>query len=812
MINDKKFVLKWYNKLLFKIPIVFLLLFAALATSNTLVMKMAGEARLEEQASVSMYNKILPLSIGITAAVILAGFIVLYRSFVKPILSMSKQLRGTVEANAGTPEHVKSVSEDELGLLAYRFNLRSDQLADTLAKLYVARNSLEKRVEQRTEELTNVNQQLESEISERKEAETQLRDSQKMLQLVMDNVPQSIFWKDRNLVYVDCNINFAKNAGVEKPQDIIGKTDYDLAWRKEEADFFRQCDAEIMNSDTPRYHIVESQRQAGGKEAWLEANKVPLHDADGKVVGILGSFEDITERRDAQDKLRQSEERYRMIFANANDAIFLMDSDKFIDCNDKTLEMFACTREQIVGREPYRFSPLTQPDGRNSMEKAVEKISAALAGKPQKFEWVHSKYDGTEFYAEVTLNAFVIRGKLHVLAIVRDFSERKAAERQIEKSRQLLQQMIDSMPFGVMLVGKDKIIRIVNETAVQLTGFKKGELVGCLCHKTLCPADKDNCPVLDQKQILDRSERKATTKDNRQIPILKSVIPFKLGDEEVLLESFIDISERKRAEESMKELNYELEQAVRKLEETNQEMKNFTYIASHDLREPLRKISAFGVILRKSLTDKIDGDDAENLNFMIDGATRMSKMIEGLLAYSRVSTKTHLAEKVNLNAIVEQLGQLELSVAIEEKKAIIDVPQPLPEVEVDPVQIRQLMQNLIANGMKYQAKGSVPHITITSGPAADGMVRINITDNGIGIAPEFQQAIFIMFKRLHSRNEYEGTGIGLAVCKKIVERHGGQIGVESEPGKGSTFWFTVPAVNETNSNQLCFNNEERAKG
>jgi signal transduction histidine kinase len=168
------------------------------------------------------------------------------------------------------------------------------------------------------------------------------------------------------------------------------------------------------------------------------------------------------------------------------------------------------------------------------------------------------------------------------------------------------------------------------------------------------------------------------------------------------------------------------------------------------------------------------------------------------LTYSRVSSKTCSAEKVNLNDIVKQLSQLELSVLLEEKHTTLDVPQPLPEVDVDPVQIRQLMQNLIANGMKYQVKDNVPRITITSRPAADGMVRINVTDNGIGIAPEFQQAIFVMFKRLHTRNEYEGTGIGLAVCKKIVERHGGQIGVESEPGKGSTFWFTVPAVKNLN--------------
>jgi signal transduction histidine kinase len=263
------------------------------------------------------------------------------------------------------------------------------------------------------------------------------------------------------------------------------------------------------------------------------------------------------------------------------------------------------------------------------------------------------------------------------------------------------------------------------------------------------------------------------------------------------LELVKEITERKRAEESMKELNCELEWTIRKLEHTNQEMRNFTHIASHDLREPMRKISAFGDLLVKSLAGKISADDRENLQFMIDGAARMTKMIEGLLAYSKVSTKTHSAEIVDLNNIVKQLSELELSVMLEEKHTILDVPQSLPAVEVDPVQIRQLMQNLVANGMKYQAKENKPHITITSRPVADGMVRINVTDNGIGIAPEFQQAVFVMFKRLHAKNEYEGTGIGLAVCKKIIGRHGGQIGVESELGKGSTFWFTLPAVKQS---------------
>ncbi len=371
-------------------------------------------------------------------------------------------------------------------------------------------------------------------------------------------------------------------------------------------------------------------------------------------------------------------------------------------------------------------------------------------------------------------------------ALEKEIAERKKAEEEIKKSRKVLQDMIDAMPFGVAVIGKDKRIKRVNTAVCQLTGYSKDELVGQLCHKTLCPADENNCPILDQKQIVDHSERKLLTKDKKVVPILKSVIQLRLGDEDVLLEAFIDITERKQAEQKLQRLNAELEEA-------NQEMKNFVYIASHDLREPLRKITAFGAMLRQSLKDKLSSDDAENLHFMIDGAQRMTKMIEGLLTYSRISAQAQPRQAVDLNEIVMQVQQLELAVLIEEKQVTIEA-RSLPCVEVDPVQIRQLMQNLIANGVKYQKKGNAPHITITSKPAADGMVRIEVTDNGIGIAPQYLQSIFTMFRRLHSRDEYEGIGIGLAVCKKIVERHGGKVGVESEPDKGSTFWFTLPAA------------------
>lgn len=262
-----------------------------------------------------------------------------------------------------------------------------------------------------------------------------------------------------------------------------------------------------------------------------------------------------------------------------------------------------------------------------------------------------------------------------------------------------------------------------------------------------------------------------------------------------------EIAEREKAEETMKQLNQDLENTIIKVEEANDNLKKFVYIASHDLREPLRKITSFGELLKKSLSGKLCEEDDENLSYMVDGAERMSQMIEGLLAYSRVSTKGQTSQTIDLNELIEQLKELELSVLIDEKKVTLEIPQNLPYVEADPVQIRQLLQNLIANGIKYQKKDSKPCIIITSRLADDGMVRIEVADNGIGIKPEYQSEVFKMFRRLHSRNEYEGTGIGLSVCKKIAERHGGYIGVESEYGQGSVFWFTIPAAKTVGKKQ-----------
>jgi light-regulated signal transduction histidine kinase (bacteriophytochrome) len=208
----------------------------------------------------------------------------------------------------------------------------------------------------------------------------------------------------------------------------------------------------------------------------------------------------------------------------------------------------------------------------------------------------------------------------------------------------------------------------------------------------------------------------------------------------------------------------------------------------------LRKISAFGQILTASLKNKLNEDEEENLSFMVDGANRMQQMIEALLTYSKVTTKSSNFESVDPNAVVEELKMLELAFRIEETGANVLTPEPLHPVMADPAQLRQLLQNLIANALKYQKEDAIPEVIISSRVVDNAKVRVEVQDNGIGIKEEHFNNIFTMFKRLHAKSEYEGTGIGLAVCKKIVERHGGTIGVSSTYGQGSTFWFTMPAL------------------
>ena len=263
-----------------------------------------------------------------------------------------------------------------------------------------------------------------------------------------------------------------------------------------------------------------------------------------------------------------------------------------------------------------------------------------------------------------------------------------------------------------------------------------------------------------------------------------SVRAPKLAEDElgVLTDSFNQMLSRIEGQDRA------LRKLIAELERSNKELEQFAYVASHDLQEPLRMVSSYTELLERRYRDKLDDKGRTFINFAVDGAVRMQRLINDLLEFSRVSTRGKPMQPVDVNRVLGAV-RANLSVAIREAGALVTNDE-LPTVVADETQLVQLLQNLVGNAIKFRG-GERPLVHVSAQPGATECV-FAVRDNGIGIAPEYFERIFVIFQRLHARGEYPGTGIGLAVCRRIVERHGGRIWVESAPGQGSTFYFALP--------------------
>jgi len=375
--------------------------------------------------------------------------------------------------------------------------------------------------------------------------------------------------------------------------------------------------------------------------------------------------------------------------------------------------------------------------------------------------------------------------------------EQKQATESLLESEGRYRTLFESSADGILVTNAEtKSFSYCNSAISKLLGYSEEELTK-MSVPDIVPKDKLE-HVMAEFMAQIRQEKTLTL----DIPCLKkdgTIVYADIHSCDMLIGGkrynagiFRDVTERKRAGEEREGLLRGIKKINRKLEESNKELQDFAYIASHDLREPLRKISSFGSLIQDSLKGKLDEDQQENLEFMINGAQRMQDMIDDLLTYSRLTTSAKPPQRVDLNEVIEDLKKLELATLLDETQGTIHVPEPLLPVQADPFQMHQLFQNLLGNGLKFHKEGIPPEITIRARQVENNMIRIEVEDNGIGIAEEYHEQVFVMFKRLHSREQYEGTGIGLAVCKKIVERHRGNIGVKSTPGEGSTFWFSLP--------------------
>ena len=370
--------------------------------------------------------------------------------------------------------------------------------------------------------------------------------------------------------------------------------------------------------------------------------------------------------------------------------------------------------------------------------------------------------------------------------LTREIAERKQTEKGLAEREATLRSIFRAAPTGIGMLC-NRIIKQANDRICEMTGYSSEELLGQSA-KILYLTEQEFELVGQEKysQIGKQGTGTVETcwrrKDGEVIDVQLSLAPIDPEDLSVgVTFTALDITERKQAEAAL----------ARKTEElacSNAELEQFAYVASHDLQEPLRMASSYVQLLARRYKEKLDSDADDFINFAVDGANRMQALIRDLLAYSRVGTRGERLEPTSCETVLDQtLANLQF--AIEENGARV-THDPLPTVLADPSQLSQLFQNLIGNAIKFR-RDEAPHVHLGA-ERRENEWLFSVRDNGIGIDEEYGERIFEIFQRLHGRNDYSGTGIGLAICKKIVERHGGRIWVVSDPGGGSTFYFTLP--------------------
>ncbi|MGB5892603.1 MAG: PAS domain S-box protein [Ignavibacteriaceae bacterium] len=549
-----------------------------------------------------------------------------------------------------------------------------------------------------------------------------------------------------------------------------------------------------------------------------------VRDRNGKADKLVGTMRDVTERKKTLNQVVRSEQNQRIInyFATSltgsnsvneilrditNICISKMD---FEDCviylvNDDRTKLIQSAAYGSNKEQNYQIlNPIEIPMGeglvgsvaRNGKSEIIDDVTlderyirddAARGSEitiPVVYEnkvigIIDSEHSQKYFYKEYHLQILEAIASLAANKIMLTISLQKTRE-----SEKKLNAVLSTVGQGIITINENSEIVMANEEVEKIWGYSRDELIGADIVKLMPPHFRKNhhagmkryketrVPNVLGKKL----ELEGLRKDGSLFPIELTIMETIIENKLFFTAAVHDISERKTL--------------IQKLKQSNDALSEFANIASHDLREPLRKISSFGSILKETLTDKMDEDDRENLYFMIDGAKRMQQMIDDLLSYSRLTSQVIALQEINLDEVFSDLIDFELATLIEESQAKIILEAPLGIVRGGPTQVKQLFQNLINNAIKYRKLNTIPMIRLRS-QKQQKMIRIEIEDNGIGINPSYHSKIFEMFKRLHNRTQYSGSGIGLSICKKIVAIHEGEIGVESEEGRGSKFWVTL---------------------
>jgi len=631
-------------------------------------------------------------------------------------------------------------------------------------------------------------------ITEQKAIQQELASQRDLFDNVLSNVPASIFWKDRNSVYLGVNDRFARDTGLQSPQELIGKTDYDLAWTKEEADFYRECDRKVMDSGEPMLNIEESQQQADGKKIELLTSKVPLLDAAGQVSGMLGIYLDITERKQAEITLRKSESRLQTLFDSAAEFIFVIDPEgEIIQANRYVYSQSGYKAEEVIERNIKEFFTEESQSICDCNFPGLRESGYARSD----IDFVCS--DGRVIQMECSATGVPDENGdfTTFLIIQRDMTERKRAATALANSERRFRAIFNSTYQFIGVLDPNGILLEVNQTALDFGGIRQMDVVGrpfwetyWWCYSTEVQ-DRLKAAVRDASQgksVCYEEDVLARDNTTRTIDFTLKPVTNQQGETVLIIPEGRDITDRKWAEEELQRHHQELAHVIRL--STMGEMASGM---AHELNQPLAALVSYcgtAISLVKSLPAP-----PPRLLGILERAAEQAQRAGSIIRHLRefVSKGSNDKQPLDLDEVIKDLNIL---LGSELKSSKVKLEYCLDgrgrRVMANKVQIEQVMVNLVRNSVeaihsihKYTGK-----VILKTHILKDGSIEVTVSDNGPGIDASMIGKLFNPFQT----SKVTGMGMGLSISRSIIEAHGGSIWVDEQHHHGALFGFSLPVL------------------
>ncbi len=637
-----------------------------------------------------------------------------------------------------------------------------------------------------------------TDVSARVLAEEALHKSEERFRLAIDNFPDTFAIYDANR-----RIQFVNARGIELTgkslEEFIGHTDEEV-WPCEVTDTYLPLLERAVETRTSQTKECDITLPDIGKLSMV-VKYVPLLDERAEIYSILGITYDITERKQAEEALRLSEERFRRLFDSNLIGIAFWNVDGFItDANDAYLQLAGYTREEFAALGGINWRNLTPPEYKHLDDRAIEETIATGISKVYEKEYVHR--DGKRVPIVLGV-ALLNNSQSNGVAFVLDITERNQALEALRESEERFRNMADIAPVMIWMSGVDKLCNYFNKPWLDFTGRTMEQELGNGWAEGVHPDDFQYCldtymSAFDARKDF-RMEYRLRRFDGEYRWVFDTGIPRFAPEGSFLgyIGSCIDISDRKQAEAEIRQFNEILEQRVKErtiqLEAANKELESFSYSVSHDLRAPLRHISGFVELLERRTAATLDETSLRYLNTIAQTAKHAGTLIDNLLAFSRMGRTEMRYTILNMEQLVREVQRdLELET---NGRAIHWQVEQLPQVQGDPSMLRLVLANLIQNAVKYTQTRTKAEIAISSTDNEHEVIFF-VRDNGVGFDMRYVHKLFGVFQRLHTAEEFEGTGIGLANVRRIIHRHGGRTWAEGAVDRGATFYFSLPKLEE----------------